>query len=392
MKKLYRYAGRLYRQADYMNAVHQIHQNNRIKDADWEDMQDLLREMGWTVTPTASLDRDDTYFWTNADGSLDSNFHDTTARNAVGEPPYDPAALAETLLGYMDAPKIPKKQPKASWKQVGKPAPWFYGAKSKPPQDPVPGQFYVLSFDLAPKVDREEKFEDDGYRVVLNWMDDGSMWAQVKYAVGLGGVTITNPQGKSRFVDSPEVQEPWGAAWNTGMRRVEDALEKLKFKSAFKQWAGQQQETRKPRKTKMRTLQNTGTCPVCNRNIKLKGGRMVDHGYQVPWGWQGRTQGCFGVGYPPYEKSPKGCEDYLQKALLPTLDRMEAELSVADSKTVLPLRGQKTIKRDEPGWERAMRNYKTNLESSMRRIKRDIQDTQKRIDDWQERPLPGEGR
>lgn len=57
-----------------------------------------------------------------------------------------------------------------------------------------------------------------------------------------------------------------------------------------------------------RTLENTGTCGVCGRNIKLWNGIVYDHGYELPWIGHGdgtRTTGCFGVGYKPIETSPE---------------------------------------------------------------------------------------
>ncbi len=62
-----------------------------------------------------------------------------------------------------------------------------------------------------------------------------------------------------------------------------------------------------------RTRDNTGTCPVCFRNIKLEAGRgdlpvMVLHGYERPR-YEGRTVGhCDGVAFPPFELSPAGTE------------------------------------------------------------------------------------
>jgi len=57
-----------------------------------------------------------------------------------------------------------------------------------------------------------------------------------------------------------------------------------------------------------------GTCPVCERQQRLHKMRMVHHGYRRPG--TGEIEGdCFGVGYPPYELSSEGTEDYLEKLL-----------------------------------------------------------------------------
>lgn len=81
-----------------------------------------------------------------------------------------------------------------------------------------------------------------------------------------------------------------------------------------------------PRKTPPRTLENTGTCGCCGKNVKMnEAGELVAHGYTIRWGFQ---QGnCFGVGYPPHEVSPKCAQDYLkllrdtEKTLERALDR-----------------------------------------------------------------------
>ena len=59
-----------------------------------------------------------------------------------------------------------------------------------------------------------------------------------------------------------------------------------------------------PRKTPARTLDNTGTCACCGQNVKLSGGRIVQHGYTIRWGFQSGS--CFGVGYLPIEVSDEG--------------------------------------------------------------------------------------
>lgn len=58
-----------------------------------------------------------------------------------------------------------------------------------------------------------------------------------------------------------------------------------------------------------------GICPVCEGEFKVQKGLLVHHGYQRPG--DGQIHGdCFAVGYEPYQRSTKGCEDY--KAMLET--------------------------------------------------------------------------
>lgn len=61
-------------------------------------------------------------------------------------------------------------------------------------------------------------------------------------------------------------------------------------------------------------LTNTGTCPVCDNRQKLKDGMMVHHGYVVKG--HERQGSCDGVGYPPWEVSPKGATAYLEGLLI----------------------------------------------------------------------------
>lgn len=86
---------------------------------------------------------------------------------------------------------------------------------------------------------------------------------------------------------------------------------------------------RKPgeRKTLPRTLENTGTCPICGKNHKLDGaGKLVNHGYTVQYhqhnGW------CFGVGKLPWEVSPQGAIDYTGECLIPHKSYVESSLKI----------------------------------------------------------------
>lgn len=57
-----------------------------------------------------------------------------------------------------------------------------------------------------------------------------------------------------------------------------------------------------------------GKCPVCEGDYRLHKQLMVHHGYQRPG--DGMIHGdCPGVGWPPYEISAEGTENYLQGVL-----------------------------------------------------------------------------
>lgn len=124
---------------------------------------------------------------------------------------------------------------------------------------------------------------------------------------------------------------------------------------------------RKPSDRKMprRTLENTGTCPVCAKNCKLDAcGKMVNHGYTIEDRLQ---QGlCFGVGKPPWEISPQGTIDYINKCLVPTKIHLESCLKVFvwSPKQRMPLE-----------WE-------------LKEAAANINYFEKKIANWKKKPLP----
>lgn len=72
---------------------------------------------------------------------------------------------------------------------------------------------------------------------------------------------------------------------------------------------------RTPKEPAEPDLTNTGTCPVCGNRQKLdKNGMLVHHGFTVRW--HERQGSCDGVGYPPWEVSPKGATAYLETLLI----------------------------------------------------------------------------
>ena len=57
-----------------------------------------------------------------------------------------------------------------------------------------------------------------------------------------------------------------------------------------------------------------GTCPVCERTVRVRTGKIVHHGFRRPG--RGRIVGdCFGVGALPYEVSPAGTRTYLGRVV-----------------------------------------------------------------------------
>jgi len=73
------------------------------------------------------------------------------------------------------------------------------------------------------------------------------------------------------------------------------------------------------------SLRFIGFCPVCQRRIKVRDGRLVHHGYERPG--EGYIVGdCFAVDMPPHELSPVAAEDYLRAVVRPAVRKAEHEV------------------------------------------------------------------
>ena len=126
------------------------------------------------------------------------------------------------------------------------------------------------------------------------------------------------------------------------------------------------------------------TCSVCERNVKLKAGKIVDHGYTIKYGFQ--SGNCAGVGYDPIEISYKGTLAYVrtleaykvaQEKALPKAQAEYAALVLADK-----------IEFDRSREARAVRNAPRSLETDIRYAGKDIEWFTKIIAEWAVKPLP----
>lgn len=154
-----------------------------------------------------------------------------------------------------------------------------------------------------------------------------------------------------------------------------------------------------PSKTPARTLDHTGTCAICGRNVKLsEGGKIVAHGYTIRYGYQ---QGnCFGVGYDPIEVSPEGLYGAL-KALVGVIERTTDAIIEAEGNkreeypdysagTNMYGGALKTAKRGEPNFERARERAIREMKANLKRALSDEIAWNTAITEWKPRPLPGE--
>ncbi len=140
------------------------------------------------------------------------------------------------------------------------------------------------------------------------------------------------------------------------------------------------------RKTKPRTMANTGTCGVCGMNVKRDGStRLAAHGFTLKWQTQMGT--CQGWRFPPIEVS-KASLEWLEGALFEhhrALQRRYFELVKipAGEHVPHPESPSRTIRADY---------LATSVERERENVARQIQDVRGRIAQWQPGTLPNPGR
>jgi hypothetical protein len=139
-----------------------------------------------------------------------------------------------------------------------------------------------------------------------------------------------------------------------------------------------------PRLTPERTIENTGTCSVCGRNVKLSTeGRIVDHGYTIRYGFQ--SGNCFGVGFAPIEISDGGAVAYLDALESHKASQEKALPKAVEAAEALALT-QKSFEDNRE--QRAVRNAPRSIETAIRHLGLDIEMFTKIVAEWDAKPLP----
>lgn len=152
-----------------------------------------------------------------------------------------------------------------------------------------------------------------------------------------------------------------------------------------------------PRAVPERTLDHTGTCGICGRNIKMRGAILVDHGYTKGYGF--RNGICFGAHYKPIEISPEVLQaylDYCQKRLatLPNIIVAEQERLTklqAEFKAIPGASGVGTLDPIVVDLRKKLAACKyriMSLTSEQNALPEVIKDTSLRIKAWKVKPLP----
>jgi hypothetical protein len=153
-----------------------------------------------------------------------------------------------------------------------------------------------------------------------------------------------------------------------------------------------------PRATQERTLENTGTCPVCSANVKRSAdGTLVRHGYEVQYG--SFVGDCFGVGFQPFELTPNGAEKFLE-ALTFRRDQLEnrkaevergdvvVTVKVADRKSKLGFRFE-NVNPGDANYAGARSATLRELDSELRQVESYVQHFAQKIQGWKLATLPG---
>lgn len=143
-----------------------------------------------------------------------------------------------------------------------------------------------------------------------------------------------------------------------------------------------------------------GMCPVCFADYVVTGkDEMVHHGYRRP-GIGYIVGDCHGVGFAPFEVSCEGTKSWvgvLQTALahredfLATIDARDEITVVSGTKRVargMVVPEHKTLKRGEPGFDRAIAAKKAELQHDIRSINHDLVEYGKKIAAWKPQQWP----
>jgi len=134
-------------------------------------------------------------------------------------------------------------------------------------------------------------------------------------------------------------------------------------------------------------LRHVGFCPVCTKDIKVRGDVLVHHGYKRP-GYGFIVGGCFGVHKQPHELSPKLAQDWL--AVIDGMrTRVRREVDTLPSATTLPRwPGSEHMVSKEAVHVVEWRDAYTSMERHLNRQLEELNDEAERLRDLIERWTP----
>jgi len=140
-----------------------------------------------------------------------------------------------------------------------------------------------------------------------------------------------------------------------------------------------------------RTLDNTGTCPCCGKNVKLSNGLIVAHGYNIYYGCQSNM--CFGVNHKPIEVSSEGAVAY--RDLLQNMCDQKTKL-IADVKLKRPTLVKynkvgdiiEKTKNTDDDYIGKFEIHCHSIENDIKHLEKDIKLFNHVIEKWKPTPLP----
>ncbi|CAB4142028.1 hypothetical protein UFOVP423_37 [uncultured Caudovirales phage] len=139
-----------------------------------------------------------------------------------------------------------------------------------------------------------------------------------------------------------------------------------------------------------RTLKNTGTCPICGKNVKLSPcGLLVPHGYTRETGYN--TANCYGRGYEPLEISYVALENYI--SMLENYKAKEDlhlyQLLRCKVTSLYSQKFKRYISQGETGWNQTITSHIYKTRSNINTANLDIRMRKEQVANWKPGTLPG---
>lgn len=139
-----------------------------------------------------------------------------------------------------------------------------------------------------------------------------------------------------------------------------------------------------------RTLKNTGTCPICGKNVKLSPcGLLVPHGYTRETGYN--TANCYGRGYEPLEISYVALENYI--SMLENYKAKEDlhlyQLLRCKVTSLYSQKFKRYISQGETGWKQTITSHISKTRSNINTADLEIRMRKEQVANWKPGTLPG---
>ncbi len=222
---------------------------------------------------------------------------------------------------------------------------------------------------------------------------------------GRAGVRIKSPDGKTfdvqmgrdQFLDSYPTNTgvlKWLREHTPFLKQINDRLGTMPI-----------EQEREEKKQKIPTRENTGTCPVCFNNIKLRPTArkardkampgITLHGYKRPG--TGYIHGeCFGIDYPPFELSAEGSHAFIAE-LDQSIANIEHAIREYESGAVDELyvdrdRKLTLVKKSEAPpheWEKYLKEKISSSKAQKDWLTTTRAFVKRQADGWHPKPLPG---